>query len=337
MSGEDQFLVHNFEEYRALRDVTFWFKYVTCVDHDIFPRLRDYDYGDANLQWQLKSEHDIYQNKKQSPAFKVVALGKRQGLTVRGRANDQGHMAPQLNLSGLKYPSGASPNSLGLPSHVETEDDVLHIRELPSFDDALGQADCELLISFLTVPYLRMPLSLEFFATNSRLHALASKDVRRLLQSIVLEPSRCVASRHASRVPTHVPAKHDERVLLGTSYGLLLSECAHAPQLVPVFMLSLLRQVDEGTRLRHRAPHTQAPTSHPAPPPSAGGRAQHAHLPLEDDGDHLVRRPPRRPRRVGDRLPPPALARRAPLAHRALGARPPRVGAGARPARRPVQ
>ena len=64
MSGEAQFLVHNFEEYRALRDVTFWFKYVTCVDHDIFPRLRDYTAKDANLQWQLASEHDIYQNKK---------------------------------------------------------------------------------------------------------------------------------------------------------------------------------------------------------------------------------------------------------------------------------
>ena len=157
----------------------------------------------------------------------------------RGRAH-----GPQLNLSGLKYPSGASPNSLGLPSHVETEDDVLHIRELPSFDDALGQADCELLISFLTVPYLRMPLSLEFFATNSRLHALASKDVRRLLQSIVL--GRAAASPRATRraCPPTSPPSTTSACCSGTSYGLL-SECAHAPQLVPVFMLSLLRQVGE--------------------------------------------------------------------------------------------
>ena len=115
-------------------------RYVTCVDETIFPPLRDYDYTQANLQWQMASENDLYRNKKQGPAFKVRGLGKNSGLTVRRQPNDQGHFAPQLNLSGLKYPSGASPNSLGLPTHVETEDDVLHIRELPSFDDALGQA-----------------------------------------------------------------------------------------------------------------------------------------------------------------------------------------------------
>jgi hypothetical protein len=34
---------------------------------------------------------------------------------------------------------------------VTSEDDVLHIKNLPSFDDCLGQQDAELLISYLTV------------------------------------------------------------------------------------------------------------------------------------------------------------------------------------------
>ena len=76
-------------------------------------------------------------------------------------------------------------------------------------------------------------------------HALASPKIRELLQAILLEPSRCVPSQYRSRVPQHVPAKEDEKMLLGTPYGLLLNDCAHAPQLVPQFMLSLLRQVTE--------------------------------------------------------------------------------------------
>ena len=47
MSGEDQFLVHNFPEYRAFRDVVFWFKYVQCIDDEVFPELAPYTYDQA--------------------------------------------------------------------------------------------------------------------------------------------------------------------------------------------------------------------------------------------------------------------------------------------------
>lgn len=60
----------------------------------------------------------------------------------------------------------ATPSFLTDPHDAKTEDDVLHIRNLPSFDDALGQRDSELLISYLTVPYLRLPLVMSFFSTQ---------------------------------------------------------------------------------------------------------------------------------------------------------------------------
>ena len=44
---------------------------------------------------------------------------------------------------------------------VRTEDDVLYIPTLPDFNNALGQQDAELLISFLTVPYIRIPLMVQ--------------------------------------------------------------------------------------------------------------------------------------------------------------------------------
>ena len=120
---------------------------------------------------------------------------------------------------------------------------MLHIPELPTFDGTLGQADAELLISFLTVPYLRMPLIVQFFASKNRLHALASEDVRRLLTGVLLEPSKCEPSSLRGKAPSHVPALDGEREMLGTPYGALLNECARSPHLVPVAMRDLLSQV----------------------------------------------------------------------------------------------
>ena len=51
--------------------------------------------------------------------------------------------------------------------------------ELPDFGEmdlghsrALGQHDAELLLSYLTVPYLRIPLVVSFFASDDRIHSL---------------------------------------------------------------------------------------------------------------------------------------------------------------------
>ena len=52
-------------------------------------------------------------------------------------------------------PSGGDPSALvGGDKRCETEDDVLHIRHLPDFDGRLRARFCELLLQYLTVPYL---------------------------------------------------------------------------------------------------------------------------------------------------------------------------------------
>ena len=56
----------------------------------------------------------------------------------------------------------------------------------------LSQRDSELLLSYLTVPYLRMPLVLTFFASNDRIHKLGSTKLRRILDSVLFEPQRCL-------------------------------------------------------------------------------------------------------------------------------------------------
>ena len=80
-----------------------------------------------------------------------------------------------------RFTSLADPNEYTQPSRIENEDDLLHLWELPDFSDlvgesssvkALGQHDAELLLSYLTVPYLRVPLVVSFFASEDRIHLL---------------------------------------------------------------------------------------------------------------------------------------------------------------------
>ena len=73
---------------------------------------------------------------------------------------------------------------------LRTEDDVLYIPTLPDFDGSLGQHDSELLLSYLTVPYIRLPLVLNFFATEDRIHALQKKELRAIVDAVLFEPGR---------------------------------------------------------------------------------------------------------------------------------------------------
>ena len=90
---------------------------------------------------------------------------------------------------------------------------------------------------------MRLPLLMQFFSSQNRLHTLASADVRRLLQGVLLEPSACEPAHLRGKSPQHVPANDEEKEMLGTPYGCLLNECARAPHLVPAAMRDLLGQV----------------------------------------------------------------------------------------------
>ena len=43
---------------------------------------------------------------------------------------------------------------------IANENDLLHIKNLPDLDGVLNQRDSELFLSYLTVPYMRLPLVL---------------------------------------------------------------------------------------------------------------------------------------------------------------------------------
>jgi hypothetical protein len=51
-----------------------------------------------------------------------------------------------------------------------------------------------LLLSYLTVPYLRIPLILTLFTTEDRIHALKSEELQTTLDSVIFEPDKFLYS-----------------------------------------------------------------------------------------------------------------------------------------------
>lgn len=125
-------------------------------------------------------------------------------------------------------PSQANPSIL-LSQKVDTEDDILHVRDLPDFDGTLGAKDCELMLQYLTAPYLRIPLLLNFFASETRLKTLRNRDLQEVLDAAMFEPGAWKA-RDNTATPQLVPAP--DRAHLHTTTGLLFNEILMSPHVV---------------------------------------------------------------------------------------------------------
>ena len=104
---------------------------------------------------------------------------------------------------------------------------------------SLSQRDSELLLSFLTVPYIRMPLVLQFFSSNDRIHKLCSHKLRGILDAVLFEPQACLEAHVTDVEPVVVPTKHPN--LLASPYGLLLNELVHSPATAIRCICSLLQ------------------------------------------------------------------------------------------------
>ena len=120
------------------RDVAFYVKYVQNVDPRAFPRQKEYAQREVELQWDF-----------QQGVFVVEAFSR--GFMLKCYPD------PPFTDNAVRYPSAAVPSNLAAPHEINSEDDVLHVKNLPSFGSSgLGQQDSELLLSMLTVPYLRV-------------------------------------------------------------------------------------------------------------------------------------------------------------------------------------
>ena len=173
----DHVVIKNFPEFRCYRDIAFYFKFFLTPQLGAFPSKSSYSQRQAQLSFYWYQEQ-FYVGAYAPPG----AGGQPQLLAAKPRVK-RGEVMPTHRFS-----SRADPNEYTRPTRVEGEDDLLHMWDLPDFGDkdienasakALGQHDAELLLSYLTVPYLRVPLVVSFFASEDRIHLLQVPGYRR--------------------------------------------------------------------------------------------------------------------------------------------------------------
>lgn len=133
------------------------------------------------------------------------------------------------------------------PVSVVNEDDVLHLenKELPTFGNVLTPSDSERFIQFLTVPYIRIPLILDFFATGdpTRLTALKTKSLQLIVDAALFEPGRWKPADFTDFV-NEVPIVDIDRLeaILATSHGTLFNEIAKSPEVLTSSVLKILER-----------------------------------------------------------------------------------------------
>jgi Protein of unknown function (DUF3638)/Protein of unknown function (DUF3645) len=134
------------------------------------------------------------------------------------------------NIPGAKYKSPADPTRY-VNKKVVREGDILAAKSLPTFNDTLTEEMAQSLFAFLTVPYLRTPLVVSFFASRDRVELLTNTELRDLFEAVLFEPGPWTSAlnpRSVTNVP--VPSKDSEHIL-GCFAGTLfteLSECSDA-------------------------------------------------------------------------------------------------------------
>lgn len=131
-------------------------------------------------------------------------------------------------------PSGANPSNL-VGKEIDVEDDVLHIKKLPDFGGYITAHKAELLIQYLTVPYLRIPLVMQFFSSQEHTKALVREELQDILDCCLFEPAAWRPPEELE-VPDQVPAR--TRAHLLTPAGLLLNELQKSPT-------NIMRALDE--------------------------------------------------------------------------------------------
>jgi hypothetical protein len=240
-----------YPEIAYFRDLIFMFKLVMVPTLEMLPEVKCWEPEEAVLSWGYTATTS---NGVSDHSYVVSGFGRRLECT---------HLAISVEEQQLKYklprgifsrflryvgvgtkkprstPSQANPSIL-LGERVDTEDDILHIRNLPDFDGTLGARDCELMLQYLTAPYMRIPLLLSFFSNEVRLKALRNTNMQEVLDAALFEPGQWKCD-YDIPLPSQIPAA--ERDHLCTPVGLLFNEIVMSPNAILASVLQMLEKV----------------------------------------------------------------------------------------------
>jgi len=223
LTGEISEVLEAYPNFGHLRDIIFLFHLLMAPSGDDLPDLRLWKPSDAQLNWTFDDDKG---------AVKVTAFGME--LVPKGKSSG-GVISSVMGFfkntfgGGSKGPrcppSSANPSALA-GMEIGDEDDVLFCRDLPMFDGRINERDSELLISYLTTPYLRIPLILQFFADETRIHALDHPTLQDVVDACLFEPGLWQAEA-VKAMPKLIPPPN--RSHLATPVGLLFNELQISP------------------------------------------------------------------------------------------------------------
>jgi hypothetical protein len=191
LTGESQEMLDDCPEIEALRDIAFMLKALLAPTLDELPPPKVYRVSDALLRWSSDKQGRL----------SVHAFGRSLKVAYADKAKEpQGLLGRFHRFFGGAQPraplSAADPSVLA-GAEVGVEDDVLHLtkEQLPSFSNRVSPMDAEYLLQVLTVPYLRLPMLLAFFAPQHRVSALAEPSLQATLAASARDlPEICLRS-----------------------------------------------------------------------------------------------------------------------------------------------
>ncbi|CAE8618416.1 unnamed protein product, partial [Polarella glacialis] len=238
ITGQRPELLELFLELMWFRDVVFLWK-MLMLPSDSGPSGGNWRATDSILQWSWQKEHFVVRgfDSELSPAARpegFTDLVKKPFDWLFGKYQSKS-----------KAVSAASASVLA-GAKVDTEDDVLFLEHVPSFNDTLKPSDSELLLTYLTAPYIRVPLLLGFFADRERVSLLREPLLQSVLDAALFEPGPWQSKKAAAAGPPDtVPAAFDSeggnRTHLATPAGLLFNELLCSPKVVLDTVLVLLK------------------------------------------------------------------------------------------------
>ena len=141
---------------------------------------------------------------------------------------------------------------------------MLHLspKELPTFGGVLNAADSERFIQFLTAPYIRIPLVLDFFANGDpgRLSALKCKSLQSIIDAVLFEPGGWKPADYSQQV-TEIPIVDTEQLsfLLSTAKGALFNEIAKCPDVLTSCIVKILERALEMDVGKYNAAQSSGP------------------------------------------------------------------------------
>ena len=269
ISGRNGSIIEVLPEFEYFRDIVFHFKHAVSgkAQTPDVPESHTWLPSDATLHWKIvrKDKDDpknyysvvAFQNhpqefveriaqmekmKEKKSAFAgFLALFSGKSKIERSRLS-AADPTTVVNSCGEKF-----QNKRAKPVSVMTEDDVLHLdnKELPTFGNVLTPSDSEKFIQFLTVPYIRIPLILDFFANGdpTRLAALKTKSLQIIVDAALFEPGKWKAPDFTDYV-NEVPIIDIDRLeaLLATPHGVLFNEIAKSPDVLTSCVIKILER-----------------------------------------------------------------------------------------------